>query len=57
MTEAMDSFDSFSDEIRRGIDDLGWRQPMPVQERVIPVMRRSADLIVQALEATRWNKN
>ncbi|MEE8312834.1 MAG: DEAD/DEAH box helicase [Myxococcota bacterium] len=49
MSEEIASFDSFSEEIRRGIEELGWKEPMPVQRRVIPVMRAGRDLIVQAV--------
>jgi ATP-dependent RNA helicase DeaD len=49
MTEPMDSFGGFSDDIQRAIADLGWKTPMPVQSRVIPAMRAGQDLIVQAV--------
>ncbi len=49
MTEELTSFDSFSPEIKRGIEDLGWTDPMPVQRCVIPVMRAGHDLIAQAI--------
>ena len=49
MTEELDSFESLSPEIRRGIDDLGWSEPMPVQARVIPKIRSGHDLMVQAV--------
>ena len=49
MSEEIASFDSFSEGIRRGIEELGWKEPMPVQRRVIPVMRAGRDLIVQAV--------
>jgi ATP-dependent RNA helicase DeaD len=35
-------------EILQGVRDLGWNEPMPVQSRVIPLMRSGRDLIVQA---------
>jgi ATP-dependent RNA helicase DeaD len=35
-------------EILQGVRDLGWSEPMPVQSRVIPLMRAGRDLIVQA---------
>ncbi len=41
-------FDDLPDDIRAGIADLGWTEPMPVQERVIPLMRRGVDVMVQA---------
>jgi ATP-dependent RNA helicase DeaD len=47
--EELESFDSFSEEIRQGIADLGWRDPMEVQRRVTPVMRARRDLIAQAV--------
>ena len=49
MSEELESFDSFSEGIRSGIEELGWSVPMPVQRRVIPVMRSGRDLIVQAV--------
>ncbi len=49
MSEELESFDSFSEGIREGIKELGWSEPMPVQRRVIPVMRSGRDLIVQAI--------
>ncbi len=42
------SFDELPDDIRAGIRDLGWSEPMPVQARVIPLLRSGRDLIVQA---------
>jgi ATP-dependent RNA helicase DeaD len=47
--EPLSSFDSFSEDIRKGIADLGWRTPMEVQRRVVPVMRAGRDLIAQAV--------
>ena len=41
-------FDELPDDIRAGIADLGWSEPMPVQERVVPLMRRGLDVMVQA---------
>jgi ATP-dependent RNA helicase DeaD len=41
-------FDELPDDIQTGIRDLGWTQPMPVQERVVPLWREGRDLIVQA---------
>ena len=49
MSEELSSFEDFADGIRRGIGDLGWETPMPVQREVIPVMRRRQDLIAQAV--------
>jgi ATP-dependent RNA helicase DeaD len=48
MTEEMESFESFAEPIRKGVADLGWTRPMPVQRRVTPIMRAGRDLIVQA---------
>lgn len=47
--EELEDFTSFSEEIARGIAELGWTKPMPVQARVTPIMRRGGDLIVQAV--------
>ena len=41
-------FETLSESLRQGIEDLGWREPMPVQAKVIPLMRGDRDLIVQA---------
>ena len=49
MSEDLQDFESFPDDVREGIRELGWSQPMPVQSRVIPFMRQGRDLIVQAL--------
>jgi ATP-dependent RNA helicase DeaD len=49
MTSDLLDFASFSEEIRSGIADLGWEEPVPVQQRVIPLMREGRDLIVQAI--------
>ncbi len=49
MSEDLQDFESFPDDVREGIRELGWSQPMPVQSRVIPLMRQGRDLIVQAL--------
>ncbi len=49
MSEELATFESFSEGIREGIEELGWTEPMPVQRRVIPVMRTGRDLIVQAI--------
>ncbi|MEE8558300.1 MAG: DEAD/DEAH box helicase [Myxococcota bacterium] len=49
MTGELSDFESFSPEIRRAIQDLGWSEPVAVQKRVIPMMREGRDLIVQAV--------
>jgi hypothetical protein len=41
-------FDALPESIRRSIGELGWKRPMPVQEKVIPEMRDGHDLIVKA---------
>jgi len=41
-------FDELPEEIRVGINDLGWKEPMPVQARVLPAMLEGGDLIVKA---------
>ncbi|HVH19190.1 MAG TPA: DEAD/DEAH box helicase [Myxococcota bacterium] len=42
------SFDELPETLQAGIRSLGWKDPMPVQARVIPLMREHKDLIVQA---------
>jgi ATP-dependent RNA helicase DeaD len=49
MSEVLESFDEFREDVRAGIRALGWSKPMPVQQRVIPPMRAGRDLIVQAV--------
>ncbi|MEN8160635.1 MAG: DEAD/DEAH box helicase, partial [Myxococcota bacterium] len=41
-------FDALPEDVRQGVTELGWTEPMPVQALAIPVMHRGADLIVQA---------
>jgi ATP-dependent RNA helicase DeaD len=41
-------FTDLPEAIAQGIRDLGWTQAMPVQEKVLPLMREGRDLIVQA---------
>ena len=48
MSDPEHIFETLSEPLRRGIEDLGWREPMPVQAKVIPLMRGDRDLIVQA---------
>jgi len=48
MTDLVGAFADLSDPIKKGIAELGWREPSAVQEKVIPVMREGRDLIVQA---------
>ena len=49
MSELADIFGDLPDEIQRGIRDLGWSEPMPVQARVVPLMCAGRDLIVKAI--------
>jgi ATP-dependent RNA helicase DeaD len=41
-------FESLPDDVKQGVADLGWKEPMPVQALAIPAMQRGVDLIVQA---------
>ena len=41
-------FADLPEPIQRGIRDLGWTQPTPVQEKTLPPMREGSDMIVQA---------
>jgi ATP-dependent RNA helicase DeaD len=43
-----DLFGDLPEDVRAGLQDLGWRDPMPVQTATIPAMRAHRDLIVQA---------
>jgi len=46
--EQFDSFDALPEDLRRGIAELGWSEPMPVQRRAIAPLNAGRDLIVQA---------
>jgi ATP-dependent RNA helicase DeaD len=48
MTSKSDVFEGLSEDIQRAIAELGWAEPMPVQEKAIPLMRTGRDLIVKA---------
>ena len=48
MTEQTFVFEDLPEDLRAGVADLGWKEPMPVQVQAIPAMRRGGDLIVQA---------
>jgi ATP-dependent RNA helicase DeaD len=48
MDELLPPFSDLPEPVQQGIRDLGWRNPTPVQERVIAPMRSGRDLIVQA---------
>ena len=49
MADSSDLFATLPDAIREAVQELGWREPMPVQAKVIPLMRKGGDLIVQAM--------
>ncbi|MBW2316280.1 MAG: DEAD/DEAH box helicase, partial [Deltaproteobacteria bacterium] len=48
MTTFSDAFPDLPDDIAAGIEDLGWKEAMPVQTRVLPLFHEGKDLIVQA---------
>ncbi len=48
MTDPSDIFSSQPEAVRKGIRDIGWTEPTPVQVRVLPPMAEGRDLIVQA---------
>lgn len=48
MTDLSDVFEDLPEPVQAGLRDLGWKEPTPVQERVIPLLRAGKDLIVQA---------
>lgn len=48
MSDPSQVFQELPDDILQGLRDLGWKEPMPVQARVLPLMRQGKDLIVQA---------
>jgi len=41
-------FEDLAEDLRTAVAGLGWTTPMPVQAKVIPLMRGEQDLIVQA---------
>jgi ATP-dependent RNA helicase DeaD len=41
-------FAALPEDIQAGLRELGWSEPMPVQDATIPAMRARRDLIVQA---------
>jgi ATP-dependent RNA helicase DeaD len=41
-------FETLPDDVKRGVADLGWKEPMPVQALAIPALQRGVDVIVQA---------
>jgi len=49
MSEMESIFRELPEDVQRGIRDLGWSRPMPVQEKVVPAMRSGRDLIVKAV--------
>jgi ATP-dependent RNA helicase DeaD len=49
VSELSEIFRELPEEVQRGIRDLGWSEPMPVQSKVIPLMHKGADLIVKAI--------
>jgi len=48
MTDLKGAFTQLPEDLQRGIRELGWSDPTPVQEKVIPVMLSGQDVIVQA---------
>ncbi len=47
--EELKDFSSLPEGIVRALKEMGWSAPMPVQARVIPVIRSGVDSIVQAV--------
>ena len=48
LTTEPNLFDDLPEPLRRGIAELGWKDPMPVQTQGIPLMKTGIDVIVQA---------
>ncbi|MEE8581756.1 MAG: DEAD/DEAH box helicase [Myxococcota bacterium] len=48
MSDLTDLFAELPEDLQAGVRELGWRKPMPVQTKTIPLMREGHDLIVQA---------
>ena len=48
MSELLEVFLDLPEPLQRGVRDLGWSQPTPVQQKVLPAMLAGRDLIVQA---------
>jgi ATP-dependent RNA helicase DeaD len=49
MSDLAELFQELPEAIQSGIRDLGWTEPMPVQAKVLPLMRGGVDLIVKAI--------
>jgi ATP-dependent RNA helicase DeaD len=49
MSELAELFRELPEPVQSGIRDLGWTEPMPVQAKVLPLMRAGRDLIVKAI--------
>jgi len=49
MSELAEFFRELPETVQAGIRDLGWTEPMPVQSKVVPLMREGRDLIVKAI--------
>jgi ATP-dependent RNA helicase DeaD len=48
MTELTELFLQLPEDIQASVKELGWSKPMPVQAKVIPLMQKGGDLIIQA---------
>jgi len=48
MSDQPSIFDELPEPLQRAVSDLGWTRPMPVQQKVVPIMRSGRDLIVKA---------
>ena len=48
MSDLAEVFSDLPESIQQGIRDLGWETPLPVQEKVLPLMMAGGDVIVQA---------
>ncbi len=42
------SFDELSGTLKKNVESLEWKTPMPVQERVVPLMVEKKDIVVQS---------
>ena len=48
MAELTELFTELPEDIQASLKELGWSKPMPVQAKVIPLMQKGGDLIIQA---------
>ena len=53
MSDLTGLFADLPEDLQAAVSELGWREPMPVQHKVIPLMREGLDLIVNLVDDRR----